>query len=999
MVGSVMVIGGGIGGTQSALDLADSGFKVYLVDKSPAIGGVMSQLDKTFPTNDCAMCILSPKLVGAGRHPNIRLMTNTTVETVEGEVGNFLVTLRRKTRRVNEDRCTGCGVCAQKCPVEVPDEYNEGQMPRKAIYVKYSQAVPLVYTIDRKACIGCGICENECLARAIEYDSEDEFEEVNVGSLIVALGFDEFDPTRKSQFGYGVYRNVVSSIEFERMLSATGPYGGTVMRPSDGKIPQRLAFIQCVGSRDENTNPYCSGVCCMYAMKEAIIAKEHTPGVKPTIFYMDIRAFGKGFDEYYEHAKQEIRFVNSLVAEIQENPETGNLRLKFVEGGMPREEEFDMVVLSVGLEAPHDAELLAHKLKIELNEFNFAKTGVFSPVETSRKGIYVAGAFSGPKDIPDTVAQASAAAARAASVIQSERGTEITKVELPPERDVKEEEPRIGVFVCHCGINIGGVVDVPAVRDYAKTLPNVVYAEDNMYTCSQDTQERIKEKIREHRLNRVVVASCTPRTHEPLFQSTTREGGLNPYLFEMANIRDQDSWVHMHEPEAATEKAKDLVRMAAAKAALLEPLDRPTVEVTKRCLIVGGGPAGMAAALEIADQGYEAVLIERSEHLGGNLRHIHYLVDGTDPEAHLEDLIKRVVSNERIQVYTSTTLTGLDGFVGNFKSTLSNGMEIEHGTIIIATGGEEYTPKEGEFGWGNPNVLPQTQLEERLHNGDEKFKKPLTLAMIQCVGSRNERHPNCSRVCCTTAVKNALKLKELNPDAEIFIFYRDMRTYGFREIYYKLAGEKGVTFVKYTPERKPEVSAGKDGLSIGFHDMFLDRDMTLNPDYVVLSTGIVPQEDREELAQHLKVCGTEEGFYLEAHMKLRPVDFANEGMFLAGLAHSPKFIDEAISQAQGAAARACTILSKDEIETEAITAVVDEDRCSGCGICEVLCPYNAITMEDLGDNHRVSKVNPVLCKGCGTCVAACPSQAVEQQGFTTDEIFSAIDALAGEVRE
>jgi len=739
----------------------------------------------------------------------------------------------------------------------------------------------------------------------------------------------------------------------------------------------------------------------MYGMKEGVIAKEHTPSkLDATIFYMDMRSYGKEFDAYRNRAEEEygVRFVRSRVAGVTEDPKTNNVFVHYVEDENPKTEEFEMIVLVTGMQPPKNVERLAETLGVKLNRYNFCETETFSPTETSKKGIFVCGAFSGPKDIPESVAQASGAAAMAMNIIASERGTLVTKKEYPPERDVSLEEPRIGVFVCHCGINIGGVVNVPEVVEYARRLPNVVYAESNLYTCSQDTQKLISEKIKANKLNRVVVASCTPRTHEPLFRETVQEAGLNPYLFEMTNIRDQCSWVHMHEPKEATKKAKDLVRSIAAKAKLLKPLQKPRISVTPIGLVIGGGVSGMTAALELAEQGFEVHLVEKEKELGGHLRNIHYLLgENSDPKEKLNKLIKAVIENDRIHVYTGAEVVDVYGFVGNFKSRIKlenqKEKEIENGIVIVATGAVEYKPTEYLYG-EDPRVITQHELEEMIVEGTFKAKNVI---MVQCVGARNEENPNCARICCGQAVKNAMKIKDVSPETEVYILYKDMRAYGFKEDCYQEAATKGVLFVRYEDKRKPKVENDNGKLRITFWEPVLMEEVEAEPDLIVLSAATVPNPNNKRLAEMLKVPLTKDGFFLEAHMKLRPVDFATEGVFLCGMAHSPKYIDESIAQACAAAARATTVLSKESLEMEGIVASVEEDLCGGCRICEYLCPYKAVEMKEK-EGKTVAHVIEALCKGCGACGAACPTEAITMGHFTTEEMLAQVKAALLEVK-
>ncbi len=992
-VGAVLVVGGGPAGMQAALDLADSGYKVYILEATASIGGTMAQLDKTFPTNDCSMCILSPKLVATGRHENITMLTHGELKKIEGQAGDFKVTISRHSRYIIEEKCTGCGVCAEHCPIEGVSAFDRDMAPSKAIYVPFPQAVPLVYTIDRGLCIGCGVCEKFCEAKAIQYSQQPDKEEVlEVGAVVLSPGYDVFEASKKVEYGHGIFPNVMTNIEFERMLSASGPTEGHVIRPSDGDVPKKIAFIQCVGSRDAQTgNTYCSSYCCMAALKQAVIGQEHVPGLQTKIFFMDTRAFGKEFEEYLFRAENEYGVQvlrNTRVPKVQEDPKTNSLILFYHEGPEIKEEVFDLVVLSAGARPPASAQAAAKIMGIQLNQFGFCEADDLSPVETSVPGIFVCGAFSGPKDIPDSIAQASGAAGKVAAMLSKERGKLVQKKEYPAEKAVAGKTPRIGVFVCHCGINIGSVVNVPEVMEYARTLPNVVYVDRNLYTCSGDTQKRIKEVIEKNDLNRVVVASCTPRTHEPLFQNTIREAGLNKYLFEMANIRDQCSWVHRLEPEKATEKAKDLVRMSVAKAATLEPLPQPKIPVTPAALVMGGGLSGMMAALEIAKAGYEVHMVEKDKDLGGHLKRIYHTLSGVDPQETFASLKKQIGEHKNIKVHLNDEVKELKGYIGNFESTLKSGETVKHGAIVVATGGIEYNPVEYEHG-RHKQVIKQTELGELLHS---KKLKAENIVIIQCVGSRNEEHTNCSRICCSTAMANAVKIKKEHPSTNVFVLYRDIRTYGFAEEHYNEAARLGVTFLRYDPAAPPRVTAKGDDLWVEVDEVFIEQTVKIRADYLALNAAVHPNPDNVELAKLLKVPLNKEGFFLEAHMKLRPVDFATDGIFLCGLAHSPRLIGESVSQALAAAARVNTVLSKPFIEADGAVSVVDEDKCIACGRCEEICEYGAPSLQEVRPGVMKSKINEALCKGCGSCAVACCSRAIRPKHFKTEQILTMIEA-------
>ncbi len=1002
----VMVVGGGISGIQSALDLATSGFRVYLVERAPTIGGKMAQLDKTFPTNDCSMCIESPKFIECDRHPNIEILTYTEVDAVEGSAGDFTVSLVKKARYVDEEKCTGCTTCVEYCPLEIPDPFNQELSPNKAIHIYFSQAVPLVPYIDASCLFlkeqKCSICEGVCTTKAIDLHQKPEKLQLKVGAIILAPGYEVYDPRLRGDYGYGAIENVVTSLDFERLLCATGPHEGEILRPSDKKHPHKIAWIHCVGSRQvlAGTNSYCSSVCCSYIQKQVILAKDHDADTEAVIFHNDIRSYGKDFERFYTRAAHlpGVKFIRSYVSIGREIPETKNVTIRFAtDANGVQEEEFDLVVLGVGLAPPTKVERLARQLGIELNAHGFCTTDPTNPIQTTRPGIFVGGAFQGPMDIPESVVSASGAGAMSGALLKSRRGKLARERDYPPERDVSEEEVRVGVFACHCGANIGRVVNIPSLVEYCQGLEHVAHAEEGLFICSTDAAQQIAETIREKRLNRVVVAACTPRTHEPLFRDTLREGGINQYFFDMANIREHCSWVHSKEKEKATQKAKDIVRMSVARTLSLEPLEEFDLPVNKTALVVGGGVAGMTSALSLAEQGFEVELVERERDLGGMARRLHTTLEGLDVQAFLNDLIRKVYRHQLIHVSHEATITDVSGYVGSFVTTVTTEgrtKTIRHGAAILATGADEHRPTEYLYG-EDDRVMTQLELEERLAAGDEAVAAADRLVMIQCVGCREENRDYCARVCCNQAIKNSLALKKIKPEMEITILFRDMRTYGFAEDFYLEAARQDVKFVRWDAGDKPQVEAteeeGAPVLRITVPDPILGQRLALDAELLVLSAAVVPARGSQQLARLFKVAMNPDGFFQEAHVKLRPVDFAADGVFLCGANHYPKHLSEAISQAYGAAGRAVTLLAQDTVTASGSVCEVTEDECVSCGACISACTYGAISWRETAKGSK-AVVNPALCKGDGLCCAKCPTDAVVLKHYTNREVFDQIDA-------
>ena len=996
-----LVIGGGVGGIKAALDLAEAGRDVILIDKAPAIGGLMTQLDRTFPTNNCDLCTLSPHLAESGRELRIELLPMTELAKMEGEAGAFRITLKSAPRFIDLSKCTACGDCFKEFPECV--RFTPGLDHRAPTCMRYPRATPYAYSIDIEKCTDLDRLVHVCRAGAILPQDSEKTRELDVGSIVLAAGAGVFDPSALEDYGHGSRPNVLTGLEYERILSASGPTLGQLVRPSDGKQPKKVAWIQCVGSRSvkEGCLPYCSSACCMYALKEAMVTKERFhDDIETVIFYMDMRTSGKDYELYLNRARDEygVRLERTRPHTVEPVPGSDDLAIAYLPagGGLPKREVFDMVVLSTGFMIPPDAVELERRLGIELNEHHFAKTGSFSPVATSKPGIYVCGLSESPKDIPETMVQASAAACMASQCLKGAEAAseEAEEGELPPERDVSGEEPRIGVFVCDCGTNIGGFIDVFQLVEYARRLPQVKVAEMTGHGCSKEALEGIQRVIQEKNLNRVVIGGCSPRTHETLFQDTVRKAGLNKYLVELANIRDQDTWVHLDQPEEALNKGKDLIRMAVSAVALAHPLADQVLPMNKNILVVGGGVAGMNASLALADQGFKVYLVEKAASLGGVAGGIRRTLEGEDVQAYVTDLIERTTHHENIQVLTRSIIVDHSGMPGLFKTGLQVGpqmfyRQITHGVTILATGALPNRPQEYLLD-EHDAVVTQLDLDRLLEEQPDKAKAWERVVMIQCVGSRCPENPNCSRICCQSAVKNALRLLDLNPGIQISVLYRDMRTYGFQEDAYRHARERGVLFFRFEEKDKPLVEADGDRVKVSFTDPILGKKMTLSADCLALSTGLVADEEgTEDLAMVFRLARTPDGFFLEDHVKLRPVDLPVPGFFVAGTAHSPKTIRESIAQAQAAAGRAQTLLARNVINLGAAVARVDGKKCAACLICVRACPFHVPFINADG----YSEIDPAKCHGCGVCAAECPAKAIQLMQYEDDHLMAKLDGL------
>ncbi len=997
----VLVVGGGIAGMQSALLLAEMGYRVAILDSAPAIGGYFPLLDRTFPTNSCGVCFMTPTppafcpIYESVLHENIELMTNCDLEAIEGEPGRLEVSIIQRPRFVDPSKCTDCDRCVEVCPVEVPTEFGGGLESRKAIYHPVAQAVPRSYVIDPETCTRCGECVNVCGVGAIRLNEEPIRKKMRVASVILALGFDPFRAELKGEYGFGRYANVLTSIQYERMLSFSGPTRGIPSRRSDGKIPKKIAFIQCVGSRDLTCGqPHCSTICCMYATKQAMVSRDRLEGLGVTVFYMDVRPMGKDYERYYEMAKERygIRYQKSAISAIHELQQSKNLLITYgLDDGSFSEEEFDMVVLSVGFTPPKGTQDLAGRLGIALNDAGFCKTDEFNPAATSRPGIFVAGAFKSPRDIPETVVEGSSAAAGAARLLNSLGREKEDDLLYPQPGDLEQVVPRIGVFLCTREGKTSEVLSLREIIEAIRAEGDVIHVEEIHFTGLDNGLHAIRKQIGEKEINRVVIAGSTLVEFRKAVEKMAREAGFSPYVFEFVNIAEQCAYVHSNDPALATEKAKVLIRGAVTRARGLRPSKGGEKEVVGRALVVGGGVSGLCGSLSLAEQGIDVALLEKEDQLGGNARHAFYTLKGSDPQAFLSDLISKVESHPRIDIWKKAQIDSFSGHWGDFHTKVSVDGEMRewiHGSVILATGGREITPKEYLYG-EDPKVVTQRELERMIHEDDTRVDELQSVAMIQCVGSRDEEHPYCSRVCCSHAVKNALKLKERNPDVSITVLYRDMRTYGFYETSYLEARNQGVIFVRYEPENKPRVTSENGTLRICFTDPVVREEVDLGLDLLVLSAGIEANDSRK-LAEELGIEVNGDGFFQEANPKSAPLDSVDRGKFFCGLCHSPNHIEDSISQANGAAGRAAALLAKQRVEYKPHLAYVIDRLCCGCSLCVTTCPYGA---RILNEETWKAQVLEDLCQGCGNCVMVCPNGACQQLNYEKGTVLATLDAV------
>ena len=995
---SVLIVGVGVGGVHAALNLADLGFKIYLMDKQANVGGKLVQLYRTAEDN-FALGMITPVLLEAVNNSNIEIITLGELENVEGEPGEFTASIKRSPRYVDPIKCVTCGLCWPVCPVQVASEFNYGLGSRKAIYMPYAGAVPNKPSIDPETCLHikgeeCTKCADVCPTDAINLDAKETIQELKVGGIVFTPGVQPYyGSSEAKKLGHGTMANVIDNFQMDRLVSIYGPTKGQITRPSDGEIAHKIAFIQCVGSRksgDDNLE-YCSSVCCMYSIRAAMSTQAKDVENDITIFHNDIMAISKTHEKVYGEAQENgIKFIRGNVSSITEDPETNNLTLHYVSeaGGESCEEVFDLVVLSLGLIPSQSGVTIAESVGIPLNSWKFPELPKHSNL--ALPGIAVGGSFKSLEDTPLAVADSQAAAMEVADFL-SDAEPENKKSSPPPELDVRGIPPRVGVYVCECGGIISKVVDTGMLAEFASELDGVVETKTVPYASYKDGSDQIQRSIKEKEVNRVVFVGCSYRSHLPKIQNLVRQVGLNKFLVEMVNARELCAWVHIGEKDKATERMKDEIKGIVAKVKGLEPLPVYTREVRQRGLVIGGGIAGMVAALSVSSQGIPVDLVEKTNSLGGNASRLSYNAEGKKISEYLDTIKREVNDNSLIQVFLNSEIKEIRGRIGQFNGkfhTPSGDLNKKYGAIIVATGGREYKPKEYLYG-ENKSVVTQLELEERIARDEAGLKDIDSAVIIHCVGSRTSERPICSRVCCSQAVKNTLRLKEINPKIKVYHLHRDIRTYFLNDILYRKAEKEGAAFIRYDEEKGLDVSLN-DGLVIGVKDTKTQESIELKADLLVLNAAIVPGEDNKTLSHLLGVPLGEYTFFDEEdYMTFTPVDFSKRGVFLCGLAHGPKTIDESIAQAKAAAIRALSVLSKDRLTHQAVHAEVNPGKCIACLTCVRICPFGVPFINEDG----VAEIVPLECRACGVCVSSCPNDAIELKSFTDSDVIPQIEKM------
>jgi heterodisulfide reductase subunit A2 len=995
----VLVIGAGMAGLTATFDLAEAGRRVLLVDQALAHGGTLTLLDRQFPTDSCGFCQILPHNPGEAdaclksifRYPGVTFLPSAAVERVEGSVGAFSVEIHRRATCVDPEKCTHCGRCIEACPESYPDPLHGGVVNRKAIGYRAPVCTPSDIAVDRERCSRCESCVTACPEDAICLDAQDTWEARRVGTIVLATGFRLHDPSDHLEFGHGRFADVLTSLEFERLFGKGLLEGKEeVRRPSDGQVPSRIAWIQCVGSREEKRN-YCSSVCCMIALKEARICRDLLPDAHLEIFYMDLRTCGKGYESYLNETRdRKILLTRGRPGEVLQRD--GGLFLQ-VEGddGMWREDPFDMVVLSVGFEATDETRRLAGLLGVPLDGDGFLSPETGSLSRTTRDGIYVAGAACEPRDIPETVMQAHEAAALAASQTQPsmEEAQTIDRVTTDP----REEGLRVLVSLCDCSGTMAASMDWKFIQSQLAQESGVVAVDMGSHLCLQGGLQGLREQLKESHANALILGACTPRWLNPRLREVLASAGLDPQLCQIVNVREQGGWAHGDAPGAVTAKAIAEIRAALARSREYRPLPGvPGAMAQPGVLVLGGGPAGISAALTLSELGHPVTLVEREETLGGNLHWLHYgLTEAFRPQQLLKNALLQLEAAPGVRVIPGATVRDLRGRPGAFRAQLTiqdgAGETLRFGAVILATGAEMHRPKTFLYG-SDPRILTQRDLETAITETALDPTQLREVAMIQCVGSRDEEHPHCSRICCAAALKNTIRLQEMNPQLRILVFYRDLRAFGTLERYYRKAREAGAIFVSFDPQDPPTVQLEDGELIVTALDPVVGVRVRFRPDRVILSTGVVPRVP-VDLLQALGIQPDPEGFLPEVNPKFRPLDL-QDGVYGCGLALGPAFLGEAMAQGRGAAMRATAFLQALKRVAPEQGARVQGARCSACGLCVASCPFDA---RELDDEVGHAVVHAELCQACGTCAAICPNDASQLVGYSDRQVLSAIDAL------